>query len=292
MGIESRYRGRDITSDDVASIRQLIAEHPGLSRRALSVKLCEAWQWFQPNGTPRDMVARGLMLHLHRSGLIELPAQKWRPPNNAVRHDRPQTSLLLSWPALDGPLSRIRPLEIRQVRRTGDEGLFNSFIQAHHYLGYTRPVGEHLKYLVWAQGVPIACLAWSSAPRHIGPRDRFIGWSAETRRRNVRLVTYNTRFLVLPWARMPHLASHILGQVARRISADWTQLYGHPIWLLETFVDTERFRGTCYRAANWLHVGVTTGRGKDDQTNKPNRSLKDVLIYPLAPDFRKRLGVT
>ena len=290
MGIESRYRGRDITSDDVASVRQLIAEHPGLSRRALSVKLCEAWKWFQPNGTPRDMIARGLMLHLHRSGLIELPAQKWRPPNNAVRHDRPQASLLLTWPALDGPLSRIRPLEIRQVRRTGDEGLFNGFIQAHHYLGYTRPVGEHLKYLVWAQGVPIACLAWSSAPRHIGPRDRFIGWSAETRRLNVRLVTYNTRFLVLPWARIPHLASHILGQVARRISADWIQLYGHPIWLLETFVDTERFRGTCYRAANWLHVGITTGRGKDDQTNKPNRSLKDVLVYPLVPDFRKRLG--
>lgn len=290
MGIESRYRGRDITSDDVASIRQLIAEHPGLSRRALSVKLCEAWKWFQPNGTPRDMVARGLMLHLHRSGLIELPAQKWRPPNNAVRHDRPQTSLLLAWPPLDGPLTVIRPVEVRQVRRTAEEGLFNSFIQTHHYLGYTRPVGEHLKYLVWAQGVPIACLAWSSAPRHIGPRDRFIGWSSETRRRNVHLVAYNSRFLILPWARMPHLASHVLAQVARRISADWTRLYGHPIWLLETFVDSERFRGTCYRAANWIPVGITTGRGKNDQTNKPNRSLKDILVYPVAKDFRKRLG--
>lgn len=290
MGIESRYRGRDITSDDVEFVRQLILDHPHLSRRALSMKLCEAWKWFQPNGTPRDMVARGLLLHLHRAGLIELPVQKRLPPNNVVRHHRPESSLLLAWPDLEGPVARIRPLEIRQVRRTGEEGLFNSFIQTHHYLGYTRPVGEHLKYLVWAQGVPVACLAWSSAPRHIGPRDRFIGWSAETRRRHVHLVAYNTRFLILPWARMPHLASHILAQVARRISVDWTRLYGHPIWLLETFVDPERFRGTCYRAANWIRVGITTGRGKDDQTNKPNRSLKDVLVYPVAPDFRKRLG--
>lgn len=290
MGIESRYRGRDITPADVEFIRRLIVGHPNLSRRALSMKLCEAWKWFQPNGTPRDMVARGLLLHLHRAGLIELPVQKKLPPNNVVRHHRPEPSLLLAWPDIEGPLARIRPVEIRQVRRTGEEGLFNSFIQTYHYLGYTRPVGEHLKYLVWAQGVPVACLAWSSAPRHIGPRDRFIGWSAETRRSHVHLVAYNTRFLILPWARMPHLASHVLAQVARRISTDWSQLYGHPIWLLETFVDPERFRGTCYRAANWVRVGITTGRGKDDQTHKPNRSLKDVLVYPLAPDFRHRLG--
>ena len=135
MHIESRFRGRDITSDDVEFIRQLIAGYPRLSRRALSVKLCDAWKWFQPNGTPRDMVARGLMLHLHRAGLIELPVQKRLPPNNVVRHQRPEASLLLAWPVLEGPLAKIRPVEIRQVRRTGDEGLFNSFIQAHHYLG-------------------------------------------------------------------------------------------------------------------------------------------------------------
>ena len=133
-------------------------------------------------------------------------------------------------------------------------------------------------------------MAWSSAPRHIGCRDRFIGWPAETRRRNVHLLAYNSRFLILPWAHIPHLASHILAHVARRISADWNQLYQHPIWLLETFVDPERFRGTCYKAANWILMGITTGRGKNDQTNKPNRSLKEVLGYPLVPDFRKRLG--
>lgn len=290
MGFESRFRGRDYTSEDIASIRQLITDHPGLSRRRLSAKLCEKWNWVQSNGMPRDMVARGLMLHLHRQGLIELPTQRLIPPNNAVRHRQPQPSLLTSWPALEGPLAKIRPLEIHQVRRTGEEGLFNSLIENHHYLAYTRPVGEHLKYLIWAQGVPIACMAWSSAPRHIGSRDRFIGWSAETRRQNIHLVAYNTRFLILPWARIPHLASHILGLVARRISSDWAQLYQHPLWLLETFIDPERFRGTCYRAANWVLLGMTTGRGKNDQTRKPNRSLKESLGYPLAPDFRKKLG--
>lgn len=288
---EIRYRGRAVSAADVSFIRELIAKEPGVSRRALSLKLCQAWSWFQANGAPRDMVCRGLLLDLQRRGLIELPAPRWVPPEGGLRLRQPECIPLLQWPPLEGPVSRLRPLDVRQVRRTPDEPLFNSFIETYHYLGYSRVVGEHLKYLIWAQGVPVACLAWSSAPRHIGCRDRFIGWSAETRRQNVHLLAYNTRFLILPWARVPHLASHILGHVARRISADWSLLYQHPIWFLETFVDSERFRGTCYRAANWTLLGITTGRGKNDQTNKPNRSLKEVLGYPLAPDFRKRLGV-
>jgi len=284
------YRGRTVTADDIAFIRKLIADHPSLSRRALSVKLCEAWNWVQPNGALRDMVARGLLLLLHRQGHIELPEKRKCPVNNVTRHHRPAPVPLLRWTPLEGPVSALRPLVIRQVRRTREEALFDSFIETHHYLGYTRPVGEHLKHLIWARGVPIACLAWSSAPRHIGARDRFIGWTQQTRRRNVHLLAYNTRFLILPWARVPHLASHILGLIARQVSADWEQLYQHPIWFLETFVDPERFRGTCYRAANWMYLGITTGRGKDDQTGKPNRSLKEVLGYPLVPDFRKRLG--
>lgn len=291
MSVEVRHRGRTITPDDIAFIRKLIADHPALSRRALSAKLCEAWNWVQPNGAPRDMVARGLLLVLHREGHIELPAKKQSPPNNVARHQRPDRIPLLQWTPLEGPLSALRPLVIRQVRRTSEEALFDSFIETYHYLGYTRPVGEHLKHLIWARGVPMACMAWSSAPRHIGVRDRFIGWTPATRRRNVHLLAYNTRFLILPWARIPHLASHILGLIVRRVSSDWEQFYGHPIWFLETFVDPERFRGTCYRAANWICLGITTGRGKDDHTKKPNRSLKEVLGYPLAPEFRKRLGV-
>jgi hypothetical protein len=180
-------------------------------------------------------------------------------------------------------------LEIHPVRRTPAEKLFDHLMEAHHYLGYTRPVGEHLKYLVYAQGQPVAALAWSSAPRHLGPRDRFIGWSAPQRRAHIHLLAYNSRFLILPWAKVPHLASRLLGRVARRIAADWQAIYAHPVYLLETFIDPERFAGTCYRAANWIYLGLTTGRGKDDQTNRPNRSLKQLWVCPLRPDFRRRL---
>ena len=183
----------------------------------------------------------------------------------------------------------LTPLDIRRIRRTEQEGLFNGLLERHHYLGYTQPVGEHLKYLVFSRGRVVAALAWSSAPRHIGARDRFIGWRAPVRRRNLHLLAYNTRFLILPWVRVPHLASHILGQVSQRISADWQEVYAHPVWYLETFVDRGRYRGTCYRAANWLYLGQTTGRGKDSQSKRPNRSLKDVLGYALSKDFRDRL---
>jgi hypothetical protein len=238
------------------------------------------------------MVCRGLMLMLHRAGHIQLPAIRWVNPNplakRAGERNRPLPVLLDTTP-IRCPLSEIRPLECHQVRRTGDERLFNGLLERYHYLGYTQPVGEHLKYLVYALGRPIAALAWSSAPRHLGPRDRFIGWPAEARRRNIRYLAYNTRFLILDFVQVEHLASHILGCLARRISADWEQLYGHPIYYLETFVDPERFRGTCYVAANWKVLGLTTGRGKDSKSKKPNRSLKQVLGYPLGADFRYRL---
>jgi len=163
-------------------------------------------------------------------------------------------------------------------------------MEYYHYLSYEQPVGEHLKYLALAQGRPIACLAWSSAPRHLGSRDRYIGWNAEARRRNIRFIAYNTRFLILPWVRVPHLASHILGKVSRALSNDWERMYSHPVYFAETFIDPGRFRGTCYRAANWVLLGQTTGRGKDDQTNKPNRPIKEVLGLPLTPRFRQLLS--
>ena len=190
------------------------------------------------------------------------------------------------------PLSMLRPLEFRPVRRTPEEGLFNSLIEQFHPLHYVQPVGEHAKYMVYAGGRPIACLAWSSAPRHLGARDRFIGWSAEARRRNLRFLAYNPRFLIVPYVQVRHLASHILGEMARRISSDWERTYGHPIYFLETFVDPERHRGTCYRAANWVVLGRTTGRGKNCPNKRPNRSIKEVLGYPLTPRFRQLLAET
>jgi hypothetical protein len=288
MPSEWKYRGRIITADDITFIQQFIHTNTGLSRRKLSAKLCEVWQWKQANGVLRDMVCRSLLLMLDRAGQIQLPAVRQRPHNPLVRRQKP-TPVPIDTTPIEGALKMLRSIQIQQVRRSGDEALFNSLIEEHHYLGYEQPVGEHLKYIVWGQGRPIACLAWSSAVRHIGCRDRFIGWTKEARRRNIRFIAYNTRFLIVPWVQVPHLASHLLGRIAKTISTDWEALYRHPIYLLETFVDTERFRGTCYRAANWLVLGETTGRGKNDQTHRPNRSIKQVLAYPLTGRFRQLL---
>ncbi|MCH5374341.1 MAG: DUF4338 domain-containing protein [Planctomycetes bacterium] len=288
MNVKLHYRGRAVTEADVAFIRQLIAAHPSLSRRKLSAKLCQAWNWVQPNGHPRDMVCRGLMLALHRAGHIELPPVKASPHNPLARRPKPLPVEIDRTP-IRGSLEPLGPITVTEVRRTSQEPLLNGLIEEHHYLGYTQPVGEHLKYLVWAQGRPIACLCWSSAPRHLGCRDRFIGWSPEARRKNIRLIATNLRFLILPWVEVPHLASHLLGRMARQLPEQWQQRYGHPIYFLETFVDPQRFRGTCYRAANWILLGRTTGRGKADQTGRPNRPIKEVLGYPLCRDFRRRL---
>jgi hypothetical protein len=289
MLAQCRYRGRVITAEDILFIRQLITQNPGLSRRKLSAKLCEAWDWKQANGALCDMVCRGLFLMLHRAGEIGLPAVRQISLNPFVRRERPQP-MLIDTALLTGTLTEIRPISLQPVRRTSDEPLFNSLMEHHHYLGYEQPVGEHLKYLVWAQGRPIACMAWGSAPRHLGSRDRHIGWSAEERKRNIRFVAYNTRFLILPWVQVPHLASHILGRIASSLSNDWEQLYGHPVYFAETFIDPGRFRGTCYRAANWKLLGLTTGRGKDSTSKRPNRSIKEVLGYPLTPRFRELLS--
>jgi Domain of unknown function (DUF4338) len=285
MPIEWKYRGRIFNPADIESIRRLIAANPESSRWALSRKLCEEWDWKQTNGALRDMVCRGLLLMLERGGEIELPPVRRRPPGRLAK---PKAMVADERPVC-GCLSELGPLTIEQVRRTPEEGLFNSLMDQYHYLGYEQPVGEHLKYLVSAKGQAIACLAWSSSPRHLGCRDRFIGWGMEARRRNIHLLAYNTRFLILPWVRVPHLASHLLGRMARQIAGDWQRLYAHPVYLLETFIDPERFRGTCYRAANWVTLGRTTGRGKNDLTHQANRSIKEVLALPVNPRFRELL---
>ena len=250
MDIVFAYRGRRVTARDLETIRALVAAHPQASRRALSKKLCAAWPWVQPNGRPRDMVCRGLMLGLHRAGLIELPPRRYCPPNPLAHRGRSAAAVAIDRTPIRAELHELGPLEWVPVRRSAHEPLFNALLHAYHYLGYTQPVGEHLKYLVYAGERPLACFAWSSAPRHLGPRDRFIGWSPAQRRANLRLVAYNPRFLILPWVAVPHLASHLLGRMVRRLSADWERVYGHAVYFAETFVDPERFRGTCYRAAN------------------------------------------
>ncbi len=289
MSLQFKYRGKVVTSDDVAFINQLIGENPSDSRWALSKKLCCAWNWVQPNGALKDMVCRGLMLELHRAGHIRLPAKKRCVPNPFINRKKP-AKVAIDQSRVDGKLSDIKPLQFFQVRRTVSEKLFNSLIEHYHYLGYCHPVGEQLKYIVYSQQRPLACLAWSSAPRHIGCRDRFIGWSAHSRKAHIHLLAYNTRFLILPWIRVGCLASHILARMAKIVSEDWQAIYRHPIYYLETFVDKQRFAGTCYKAANWIYLGDTTGRGKNDHTNKVNRSIKAVWGYPLSKHFRTLLS--
>ena len=283
------YRGRPIRATDVAFLRELIAQNPALSRRRLSVKVCEAWHWVQPNGQWRDMVCRSLMLALHRAGQIELPAKRQAPPNNAIAHRRVAAGATYDPTPLAGSLASLGALTIRLVRRTGDETLFAQLLRDHHYLGYSRPVGEHLKYLIMAGERPVACLAWSSAPLQLDLRDRFVGAPKAAYRHNLHQIAYNSRYLIAPWVQVPHLASHLLGRIARRIGADWQELYGHPLQLLESFVDIERFRGTCYRAANWRCLGRSQGRGTKSKYGQPDCSIKELWVYPLGKNFRQRL---
>lgn len=289
MAGEYRYRGRTIGEAEIGFLRELIAGHPELSRCALSRLVCEAWQWKQPNGAPREMMCRGLMLELDRAGHIQLPPIRFKVRNNLSERERPEPVVPDNRPVL-GLLHQLGRLDFQQVRRTEQEALFNSLVEQYHYLGYEQPVGEHLKYLVWSNEQAIACLAWCSAPRHLAARDRFIGWSPEARRRNLSLLAYNTRFLILPWVQVPHLASHILGRMAKLVRQDWQRLYAHPIYWLETFVDPARFQGTCYRAANWIALGRTTGRGHNARTKKATQPVKELLGLPLTRRFRELLS--
>jgi len=286
--IALRFRGREVSADDVAFIRGLISADPKASRRAISIKLCEEWSWKRPNGTLCDAVARSMLLELHRAGEIELPPPRIRPPQPAYFRRRPERIEIDATPIHCG-LSSLRPIEIRSVRRTPQEALVNSLIETHHYLGYTHPVGAHLKYLISAGGRPLGCITWSSAPRHLGARDRFIGWSQEARQRNIRFLAYNPRFLILPWVRVPYLASHVLGRMARQLPRDWEAAYGNPVLFLETFIDPPKYQGTCYLAANWKVLGETKGTGHKAVRMVQDRSIKRVLGYPLHKRYREIL---
>jgi hypothetical protein len=289
MNVILTYRGRTITDADLDFLRQLIAENPAMHRRAISQEVCRAWDWRQPNGVLKEAVCRGLLLRLHRDGHIQLPPPRIPHTNRAGWHRR-APAVPIDRSPIDARLADLLPLSFRLVRRTADEPLFKALLHEHHELGYTQPVGEHLKYLVYSGQHVVAALAWSSAAHGLTCRDRFLGWSLEARRRNRHLLAYNSRFLIPPWIRVPHLASHVLGRIARRLSADWEEIYHHPIYFLETFVDPARHRGSCYRAANWIVLGQTSGRGHRCPTSEPNRPVKLVLGYPLVKSFRDLLA--
>jgi len=289
MEIITTYRGRSVNESDIALIRNIIAEHPNCGRRFISQELCRVWNWRQTNGALKDMVCRSLLLLLESKDLIKLPPRKSTPPNPLANRKKP-VRIPVDQTPIECSLNELCPINFEQVRRTPHEKLFNSLISEYHYLGYTHPVGEHLKYMAFSNSRPIACFAYGSAPWYIGVRDRFIGWSAETRKRNLHLIINNTRFLLLPWVKVSLLGSHLLALSRRRVSMDWPRIYNHPVYLLETFVDTNRFLGTCYKADNWIYVGKTTGRGKLSKSNKPTLPKKAVYLYPLSKDFRNKLN--
>jgi len=277
-----KYRKRILRENDILNIRQLISDNPTASRFLLSKLLCELWNWRQENGMLKHMVCRSLMLILHRSGHIQLPEARSIVKNPIV--ERPRPKLLedsFDRSIIASSVKDVSPvLEMLQVRRTDQEATFNSLIQNYHYLGYSNPIGEHLKYMFLLNDRPIACAVWMSTALRLGVRDEYIGWSEEAREKNIRMIAYNSRFLVLPWVNIKYLASHLLSKMSRRISADWQTLYHHPIHLLETYIEPERFKGSCYRAANWKMVGLTKGQGLRDKTK--NRTIKEMFVYPCS----------
>lgn len=282
--MEFKYRTLIVRSDEISHIKKLISGNPSWSRRKLSQQVCEDFNWRQPNGHLRDMICRGLLLELDRSKYIQLPPVKFQPNNPFINRKKPAKISLD-----ETPICINDKIEIIQVRDNAYERLYDSLIAHYHYLGYVYPVGEYLKYIFFTQDRPLGCIGFSSAVQHIKCRDDYIGWTKQQREANLHLMAYNTRFLILPWVKIYCLASQLLSRIARIVTKDWEQYFNHPIYYLETFVDTERFVGTCYRAANWKYLGTTTGRGKNDQTNKANRSIKAVWGYPLSKHFREIL---
>lgn len=282
------YRGRQIREPEVVFLREFIAQNSGLSRNALSIRVCQAWNWVQPNGQLRDQVCRSLMLVLHRAGHIQLPAPRIKAVNNAIQHRRVATLEFCDTSPIEGSLAWLGPLEIRLVRRAEGEDTFNYLLSQYHYLSFSRPVGEHLKYLVLCGDRPIACMAWNSGPLKLNLRDEFVGAPRQAYAHNLHFIAYNSRYLIAPWVKVPHLASHVLARIARRLSADWQALYHHPIHLLESFVDIERFKGTCYRAANWRCLGRSLGKGTKSKAGDQT-SIKELWVYPLSKDFRTQL---
>jgi hypothetical protein len=283
-------QGRKITPADIHFINQLLANHPSWNRTKVSRELCTQWEWLRPNGQQlKDMACRTLLLKLERAGYIKLPPRQV-PPVNEFRK-RSATLIPHSVKKICGILNTLVPLKIVQVTpQSDDHPLVNCLLSHYHYRGYRTTVGENMKYLVRdCNNRPLACLLFGSAAWKMAPRDRFIGWNCQRREANLSYLTNNMRFLILPWVKVPHLASHILSRISQCICNDWTTKYNHPVHLLETLVDRTRFQGTCYKAANWILTGQTQGRTRNDRDRTITVPPKDIYVYPLIKNFRKRL---
>jgi Domain of unknown function (DUF4338) len=282
-------QGREIGAAQLQQLRELLASHPEWSRYRLSRELCLLWDWHAPNGQLKDMAARTLLLKLEQRGHLTLPVKRWPSPNRML-HKQVRPVAHACEPIRE-PLVQLTPLEVIELsQRPGELPLFEWFLHEHHYLSYASPVGLNLKYLVRdRQGRPLSCLLFGSAAWKCAPRDQFVGWNPAARQTHLQEVTNNSRFLLLPWVQVSHLASHVLGLVLRRLPRDWQRKYARPLELVETFVDTSRFTGACYRAANWIELGPTTGRTRQDRDRTLRTPPKRVWVYPLSSQFRRRL---
>lgn len=289
MGAERIIQGRRIGATDLRLIRRWLVERPEWNRTRLSRALCQRWDWRNGKGRLKDMACRSLLLKLDRMGLIELPPREG-PDTNAYRNRQIRQEAHDRSP-IESDLASLRPLLIQPLsQEDAQTSLFKCLLQRYHYLGYLNGAGENIKYLVRdSQGRVLACLLFGSAAWKTKDRDRFIGWSPTQRQRNLGLVANNKRLMILPWVKVPHLASHLLARVAGLLPADWQEKYGQPIYLLETFVERQRFRASSYRAAGWTHVGTTTGRSRNDVHARLEVPVKDIYLYPLGRDFRRRL---
>jgi len=283
-------QGRKLSTEDIGLIQGLLATHRDWGRTRLSEELCCLWDWRNAQGRIKDMAARTLLLKLDRSGHIQLPGRR-RPSSNGFRN-RHAPLVDHAREPIGGALRDLRPVAVSVVESgSQDLRLFNCLLGRYHYLGHRNTVGENMRYLVRDRaGRPVGCALFGSAAWKCAARDAWIGWDRGAREANLGLLTNNTRFLLLPWVQVPHLASHLLGILAGRVCADWQRKYGHPVHALETFVDRERFRGTCYQAANWVRLGSTQGRTRQDRLHDISAPFKDIYLYALTPRFREELN--
>jgi hypothetical protein len=282
-------QGRRLEAQDIARIRELIAGNPGWSRRRLSEALCAEWNWRNANGRRKDMAARSLLVKLQTRGIVDLPPRRQMPSNRMMARKVPRQT----WDPtpVAGTLAKIGPLNIQEMSSDSTaRSQFAAAMTEFHYLGCRGTVGENLQYTVTdLKGRLLACLLFGSAAWKCRVRDEFIGWTPQQKQRHLHLLTNNTRFLILPNVKVPHLASWIVGRVLRRLSSDWKAKYGHGIVLVETFVERDRFAGTSYKAANWMRLGATTGRSRQDRNHTLQVPVKDVYLYPLQRRYREEL---
>jgi hypothetical protein len=284
-------QGRSVAAADLESIHQWLGEHPDWSRWRLSRELARHWDWRNGAGQLKDMAARTLLVKLERRGLIAWPLRRQMPTNRMRCGAGPALDLREFPQPIASRLAGLEPLSVQEVSgQPRDRAWVKAALARFHYLGFGGAVGENLHYVIRdGRQQPLACLVFGAAAWTCQDRDRFIGWSAAQRTRNLGFVANNTRFLILPWVSVPQLGSWILGQVAARIAADWQAKYGHEVVLLESFVERNRFRGTVYRAANWPVVGATTGRTRQDRHTCLQVPVKDIYLYPLRRAFREAL---